>query len=700
MELQKLEIRYRNLISILRDERSPRTSLLYLNDFLGILLSLDDGLILESYFVEFVPEFIKLLKQFNLTGISPERLQSILSNAKRMLKIDCFDAYKYDLAEAINEFERKYLIMNRILDGEEDLYFTDGRTGISFPVIEKHPFNAEQFGTIEYVSVHIQKGNKLNSDNFLVIPSQEKLEKKIHSQILTSWKIAKEFCSKRIKKLAPFHEIIISFSEKYGNYVGESLGVALTLAFIQQLHNLYNLTITVSINNAVCFTGGLDEDGYVKPVSSKIAEQKVETVFYSCKTIFAIPKKDEITAREKLERLKKKHPRRKLKLVAIDDLDDILNRRNLINLDKQSLVKRSVKALQSRKITAILSLILLSIIFYNALRYFDNNPVMFNRNGNLLNVENKYGKVLFTKKLSFSTPSSHQNRKLFDINNDGINEVILCVEKLKETSEANKNGRIACFDNSGDLIWEYILTTKLSTQKENFPEQYVIRLILDIVKEDNLNVIYAAAQNIVYYPNIIFRLDARTGKRLPGTFLHSGSIERGIIGDFNKDGKKELVAAGINNGYERAIMFSINLEELKKESQGLSAPNYSFKNFNIASFNGYLLLPKTDYNKYQRLRFNNILYIALNPRDSNIYFSTIEGAYPTDSVGVSYSIDRSFTSPKVIIGDDFQVKRDSLVAQGNLNLPFTNTKEYEKILLNQFEKWEPAAKKFVKITGN
>jgi len=108
-------------------------------------------------------------------------------------------------------------------------------------------------------------------------------------------------------------------------------------------------------------------------------------------------------------------------------------------------------------------------------------------------------------------------------------------------------------------------------------------------------------------------------------------------------------------------------------------------------------LPKTDYNNYYQLIYNINSGLSFDPTNEKIYVMTIEGEAPKDITGVGYYLDRHLSNPKVLIGDYFQVRRDSLVVHGKLKPPLTNTKEYENILLNQFEEWDAKTGKIVKM---
>jgi len=183
VNIQNLEREYRGLILRLRDEKSPRISLYLLNKFLSELIPFDDPLIYESYFIEFIREYIYLIRTVNIVGLPPLHPEEILNNAKILMRTGIFTSFQNELAMAINILEINLLEINKILRGEDTDTFHENITGISFPVIEKHPFEGEFFGTIEYLKIRIHKGGSIENDNFIVIPSQEKLERKLSDQM-------------------------------------------------------------------------------------------------------------------------------------------------------------------------------------------------------------------------------------------------------------------------------------------------------------------------------------------------------------------------------------------------------------------------------------------------------------------------------------------------------------------------------------
>jgi len=187
------------------------------------------------------------------------------------------------------------------------------------------------------------------------------------------------------------------------------------------------------------------------------------------------------------------------------------------------------------------------------------------------------------------------------------------------------------------------------------------------------------------------------GERLNGTLWSQGHFAGALIGDFNKDGKKELVAVGINNGSERCFMLSINLDQLGGQTPTLDN-NYYYLNKKTAYFNRYILLPKSDYNDYYGQRYNVIPRGSLvYQEDINKFAFTIENGIREDPKikgGYVIHIDPAFTDIDIFIGDAFLVRRDSLVAKGLLKPPYTNTRAFINLLKNQVRYWN--GRSFVK----
>ncbi|MBK7632732.1 MAG: hypothetical protein IPJ23_19010 [Ignavibacteriales bacterium] len=167
---------------------------------------------------------------------------------------------------------------------------------------------------------------------------------------------------KHIKKIKESHTVELRCENKLGVYVGNSLGTALTLAFIEAILKHYNSKTIVNINGCIAVTGGIDKNSKIISTSKSIIDTKVEFVFFSDAQIFCVPKVDEIWAEDKLAQLIVKYPNRKLKIIGLTDLEDLLSRRNIVDIHKRNIIERFV-LYAYKKWKSILLAMVLTVVF-------------------------------------------------------------------------------------------------------------------------------------------------------------------------------------------------------------------------------------------------------------------------------------------------------------------------------------------------
>ena len=692
MQILEIEEQKNVLQQKLEDTFSSRRKLILISEFYSSLLNSEISInTIEPYIAEFAEEFSNCLEHYYVFGIHPNRSQKIIDLTKRLINLECIENKRNDLQKFLLHLEEQFDQLKRILNGNE----------ISNPKIKKAFFPVlvdnesefhEVFGLLESATVKINLSK--TETKFIIVPSDKVIEKRIQEQIKNSWQTAKGYVKKYIRKINENHEVIISFDKRVGVYVGNSLGVALTISFIEELLSFYNSTTIVEINEGIAFTGSSDAQGSVNKVSKEIVEQKTETVFYSDITTFVVPGADQIFAMLKVKELQKQFPARNIKLVGVETFDDILNLRSLVDIRKQKITLRVYKFSKRNWASLMLLFILAVVIAVSGIIDFDSNPVMLENRGYTVYVKNKNEKVLWSKKLTFDASDKNNKQeinfiqKIVDINNDGKNEVILTSEDLRGSKDENDFLRVACFDNKNKLIWRYNFRDSVETI-EGLPEQRYRSELIDTVTESGIKVLYLYSIHNIIYPSAVFKLNLQTGKRLKGTLWSQGHFAGALISDFNNDGKKELVGVGINNGLERCFILSINLNEINGQTP--TTDQYYYLNKRLAKFNNYVLLPKSDYNYFFKERFNVIPRATLAyQKDTNKFvFGIYEGEPANLNTFCGYTIHMGpqLNDIDIYIGDEFHVRRDSLVAKRLLNPPYTNTSEFVEILKSQMLYW-------------
>lgn len=690
VNLVEIEVESERLTRLLADSNSNRLLLFAISDFFETLLQTKNKTILDAYLPQYINVYKKCLNTFDPFFISPIATEKAIETAKLICKAIDVNEDKNFITEQINSIEIKSNELNKELTGNNSKELK----GLYFPVLEQEIIQSkETFGLLESLTVQIRKAK--NETKFLVIPSELHLEQKIQQQIDNSWLKAIDFLKEnKIKIPEKNYEVLIAFDLKEGIIIGNSLGIVLSISFIQELLKYYTSSLIVNSKDNIALTGGLDDSGKIVSTSKEIIRIKTDIVFYSSIKIFCIPKVNEIDANERLFELKQQYPNRGLEIIGLTDLKDLLNRRNVVDVHKKNLIQ-IIATYIIKKWKSILLAIVLSIVFsFLFVLDFDDNPAMFEQDLQLLQVKNKNGKVLWSVVMNFypltGLDQSTTSRKIVDIDNDGMNEVLICEENL--SPEIYNYGRLACYNYRKEIVWEYVFRDTVSTFRK-WGNLYHISII-DTITLKNIKLVVCSSRNIPNFPSAVFKIDLLTGKRVDSlnTLWNAGTFNTGIIGDYNKDGKKEIVLGGLHNGYQRAILVSIDIENLYGQTP--SPDRYKFINKPLAKVNEFILLPNSDYGKlYARSNSVAHQHLYYKERSEEFETATIDGS--DKGVLFYYGFDKDLNLRWIDCGDDAQLARDSLVAKGVLNKPFTNSNDYFDLLRNQIEYWD--GEKFVNI---
>lgn len=404
--------------------------------------------------------------------------------------------------------------------------------------------------------------------------------------------------------LKGYHEVLIKFNRRSGLCRGNSLGLALTIIFIQELLKVYNPTFLIQAIKGIAITGGLDDEGRLLPVGKETIKLKTDLVFFSNIEQFIVPKQDEIAARVKLNELKLKYPKRKLSISAVESLEDLLNRRNIVNINKINIIVRIAKYVRQNVLNFLFILLLSS--FFNALLTFDldDNPSFVTLDGKKAYIKNKNGTILFDIPFFLNSQeidyvSTYEKFKIIDIDFDGDNEVIYIKNRFNEITLSMEKSAIICIDKDLNTIWSFSFLDTVSSDREILLPPYGFRLI-DTATIDDKKVLLFVANNDASFSTVISGLELNNGMRIKNTFWGSGHTVSAITTDLNNDGRRDIVAVGFDNGFEDAVFFG--LEANKLDGYRPSTKEYQINVHREADLIFYIRIPKQDIDKYFGLR--------------------------------------------------------------------------------------------------
>ena len=157
--------------------------------------------------------------------------------------------------------------------------------------------------------------------------------------------------------------------------------------------------------------------------------------------------------------------------------------------------------------------------------------------------------------------------------------------------------------------------------------------------------------------------------------------------DTDKDGRPEIIGAGYDNGYEDIVFFAYDIDTLTQVRP--STREYTILGFPLCNMKSYLRFPKNDFDVYMKLRTPDYLVGSFLVNKKNRIFQFGSGLpYENVELETGYEVGFNFSDVEVNFSSTFRVRRDSLVAHGLLEPPYTDTKEYRAIVKNQILRWD------------
>ncbi len=691
MDILHLETEASKLRIKLVKTTPPRNKIFLLYSFFQLLLDEKNRNIAESYLLEFDSQYYHLLSRIEVTGINPALIEAILKQSIQVLPLSPVEN-KTSCEASISILKVKFEKLTAVLSGEN----SSEDVCVCLPLLQKEGEKFDRdYGILSTLGVQVKpvEGNS----KFHIIPGRGEPEPELKLQVENSLVNALRIAGKYTKIKHSSWDVYIDFENKTGEYKGSSFGVLLVLKLVEEILRFYDPPTKIYSDVSAALTGTVNEDGTVPPLTKDIIAAKTKIVFFSAVRQFIIPEDDFADARDTLRGLQAEYPERNLKLIGIQSADDLFDLRNVVTIKKESAVLRTGKFIRRQALALFLLVPLAAIIIFSGIFDFDRNPEMFTYSGRLILIKNKSGKTLWNIKSleNLDEPSKNQIMnnivRIRDINDDGVNEVIACRQNIP--LDDPDFGRVICYNYKKEKLWQYVFRDQVFTPEYKHTPIFSIALI-DIVKENKQTVLYAFANNNPLYPSAIFKLDALTGKRVDSTKVlwSSGCINSAVIGDFDSDGRRELTVIGINNGYERSVLFSIDIDSLNGRSP--APPYYEILGKDLARYDHYLLLPKSDLTRLY-YRWDSPIEGSLFYKKSNAEYNFMIGEYGPNNIqrNLLYRCDKDMRNFYIDCSDDFQTTRDSLVNSGKLNSPLTYTVEYFRSLKEQLRYWD--GKKFV-----
>jgi len=245
-------------------------------------------------------------------------------------------------------------------------------------------------------------------------------------------------------------------------------------------------------------------------------------------------------------------------------------------------------------------------------------------------------------------PSVNKSRYgwLGDLDGDGRKEMLFV---LKPTDYYEAGDKVLCFSHEGKVEWEFtpggVVTNAGGIRM--VPPYYTSCLQVVSGKSPGETRIVVSSNHYMYDPDQVAILE--TGGRILGEYWHPGYLLYMSQADLDKDGKVEVLLAGVNNGNHEATL--VVLDPLQVSGRvtptALEDPSFRLTGMAPAMEKAVVFFPRSCVSKGQP--YNRVQALAIN--QDRVRLSVNEGVAAFHDPSLNYELDFGLDSVSVVIGE-------------------------------------------------
>ncbi len=253
-------------------------------------------------------------------------------------------------------------------------------------------------------------------------------------------------------------------------------------------------------------------------------------------------------------------------------------------------------------ITAAAGVAALAVLAFASSRLLagDNQPHAGRLEGSTLAIVNAEGKPLWSKSFSegFDYATYYAQglgpRIWFgDLEGEGHTSVLFLY--FPNVKPEMHSSTLICYSDSGKEKWRWTpgrVLPELEGSPATFRTQAMAVLKATATRPQRIVV---SSTHVPWYPDQIAILDAH-GKTL-SEYWHSGHLNTLVLADLDGNGKEEIVASGISNGYRQATLVVLDPEHVSGASAEPERPELQIHGMGEPQEMLRLLFPRSDMNQ-------------------------------------------------------------------------------------------------------
>jgi hypothetical protein len=451
-------------------------------------------------------------------------------------------------------------------------------------------------------------------------------------------------------------------------FTGDSIGLSAGLVAYTELLRPEILRIDRFLSAEIACTGGIDKTGKITKVNEDTLWLKIERAFFSPIKHVVLPQANFAAAQEHVNRLRRKYPRRRLRLIGIEHIRDALDNRNILRDEKicfaPYIAKKTARYGRSVKVQVPILLVLLYLLiclmYPKAWPWFDWNPEYVRLTKTGFVALNKDSKTLWSKEYECDSLTERSVWKIGDFDGDSKNEVAF-IPKVVESSPCPSNAHIYLYDHNDELVFDRICAIYGEYPGDTSRQIPYIPGSIDLVQcDDNMLIVTSVFQSNP--ARIHYRFWSTIGDSL-GWYINAGfgGPKGGIKIQF--DGKESLLFLNQNNRLSCAALYVLNPYSSVGVSPPYTGTEYNLNGVKKGNHLYYVIFPASDILSEQTLLYHGPLRIIVET--DSLYRVEIAEAEKPYAV-ISYYLDHNLRVIDVSLDDRFVALRNRLVMDGEL----------------------------------
>lgn len=300
----------------------------------------------------------------------------------------------------------------------------------------------------------------------------------------------------------------------------------------------------------------------------------------------------------------------------------------------------------------------------------DKNPAIAQTKDGFLIINNQHGDELWRKYIganfSFSAAPTfimyHPERtiSMLDVDGDGTNEVA-CIFGWT-SMQLPINNLLVCYNADGTERWKYEIHRTMTLGGVLYSDQYRFYHMEagDFTHSGNIEIVAAAHHNS-WNPNVLLRLDGKSGK-LVSEFWHPGELREFGHKDLGHDGVEDLVYGGQNNRLQHACVTVFDPRTIVGSAP--APEEYYPKEFPAGTEKYYVIFPASDLKQFATDITNEVSGLQIS--NDRIIEVIVNEPLATYGGTLYYYFDSSLTCINVRPSDSFTAAHNQLERDGKL----------------------------------